>query len=113
MALPDAGAKIDCVYARDGIYALEKLADKSFRPNIIFLDINMPRMNGIDCLVELKKIKELENVPVYMYSTSSETGIVEKCKQLGATSFIEKLPSIDKLQVVFNDIFKNLGTSEP
>jgi CheY-like chemotaxis protein len=80
-----------CIFANDGIYALEKIkTDESFVPNFIFIDINMPRMNGIECLAEIKKIKRLQKVPVYMYSTFAGKAIVEECKKLGATGFIKK-----------------------
>jgi CheY-like chemotaxis protein len=80
-----------CFFANDGMSALEKLTtDNSFVPDIIFIDMNMPGINGMESLAEIKKITHLQNVPIYMYSTSTEKRIVEVCKKLGATGFIKK-----------------------
>lgn len=82
---------IQCVFANDGVLALEKIkSNPSFIPALIFIDINMPRMSGVQCLSEIKKIKHLQNVPIYMYSTAAEKAIVEQCKKYGATGFIKK-----------------------
>ncbi len=107
MATKEISAGIHCVFASDGVDALEKIhACTSFVPNFILVDINMPRMNGIKCLVELKKIPRLANVPVYMYSTSAAPAIVEECKKLGAVNFIKKYIDINDLkQELFNIIY--------
>ncbi|HVX25612.1 MAG TPA: response regulator [Parafilimonas sp.] len=82
---------IQCVFANDGVLALEKIkSNPSFIPALIFIDINMPKMSGVQCLSEIKKIKHLQNVPIYMYSTAAEKVIVEQCKKYGATGFIKK-----------------------
>src|SRR5258708_2806892 len=84
MAMKRAYPFAECVFANDGIYALEKFrTDSSFLPHIIFIDINMPRMNGIQCLLEIKKLSRLRHIPAYMYSTSAERSIVEECLQIG------------------------------
>jgi len=44
--------------------------DQQSRPDFIFLDINMPEQNGYEVLIELKSIKELESIPVYIFSTA-------------------------------------------
>ena len=57
MALENLENCYKCIFAKDGIEALEILKNEEiFIPDIIFLDLNMPRMNGIDCLYEIKKI---------------------------------------------------------
>jgi len=105
--LDDASIKAECVFANDGIYALEKIKDASFSPHIIFIDINMPRMNGIDFLKELKKADHLFHVPVYMYSTSAEESVVEESKKLGAAGFIKKNTNVNLAQQEFQKIFTN------
>src|SRR5689334_16627462 len=86
MVLQEVYERAECFFASDGFAALQKIkVNTSFLPHLIFIDINMPRMNGIQCLAEIRKIKRLEDVPVYMYSTSAEKVIVDTCKELGAT----------------------------
>jgi len=97
MALEDMKQKISCTYARDGIEALRKLEDIHFRPDYIFIDMNMPRMNGNKCLEEIKKIDRIKEVPVFMYSTSADPSIVAETRQLGAAGFIVKPTSILEL----------------
>ena len=91
LVMREISDNITCVFANDGVSALEIIkADDSFIPDWIFIDVNMPRMNGIRCLAEIKKFKHLQHVPVFIYSTSAETSVVEESKRMGATGFIKK-----------------------
>lgn len=110
--MKEAYSEAHCVLAKDGIQALEKLRDASFTPDIIFVDINMPRMNGTELLMELKKISRLSNTPVFMYSTSDEQEIVATCKNLGASGFVKKYADTDDVKKEFVQIISNLTTSE-
>ncbi|POY37326.1 response regulator [Solitalea longa] len=109
IALEDILPLAECVFALDGFYALQKINDDAdFSPNFIFIDINMPRMNGIQCLKEIKKIPHLKHIPIYMYSTSAEPPIVEECINSGACGFIKKEVSIADLQNKLCEIFLNI-----
>nr|WP_293833261.1 response regulator [uncultured Arsenicibacter sp.] len=106
LALQKVDPAITCLFANDGIDALTKLRqDESFIPHYIFLDLNMPRMNGRQCLIELKKITRLSLVPVIMYSTSSELKDIQETKALGATDYVAKPPSISILTQALAHIF--------
>jgi CheY-like chemotaxis protein len=103
MALQEFNDSIHCSFADDGVKALEKLkVDQSFLPSCIFIDINMPRMNGVECLEQIKKIIRLKSVPVCMFSTSADPSIVAKTRDLGAVDFIVKPASISALSTLLS-----------
>ena len=110
MAAERIGVIVKCEFSNDGFLALEKLRDPNFKPDIIFIDINMPRMNGVDCLHEIKKIEHLKNIPAYMYSTSADPYITQSCVKLGAIGVIKKLPSIALLSEKLAKVFSELNT---
>jgi chemosensory pili system protein ChpA (sensor histidine kinase/response regulator) len=74
--------------AKDGIDALEKIGDT--RPDIIVLDIEMPRMNGYELLSALKAQKEYEDIPVVILTSRSSYKHREKAISLGANGFVVK-----------------------
>ncbi|QLC65065.1 response regulator [Flavobacterium sp. LPB0248] len=78
---------------------LNALSDSSVVPSVIFLDLNMPGKNGFDVLEELRKSDDKKDIPVVIYSTSSEPGNIERCLNLGANCFITK-------PVLMSDIIK-------
>ena len=91
LALEEVDATIRCHVANDGVEALQQLSEeKNFRPDYIFLDLNMPRMNGRQCLAAIKKLNSLRDIPVVIYSTSSDQKDMADTKQLGATDYIVK-----------------------
>ncbi len=77
----------------------------STQPDIIFLDINMPCMNGIECLSELRKKKNMRNIPVVMFTTSSTRKDIETTYANGAKLFLTKPKSIKELSKKVYKIF--------
>ena len=59
-------------------------------PDILFLDLNMPRKNGFECLTEIKQNKKLKDLPVVIFSTSFEQEVVNLLYDNGAHFFIRK-----------------------
>jgi len=113
LAWRQVSPSMECVYANDGIYGLEKLKKEPYLiPGLIFIDINMPRMNGVECLKEIKKIGRLQHVPVYMYSTAADTVIINECKRLGATDVIKKSPGMSELENTLSAILSNHKIAE-
>ena len=106
-ALKRSDRSVSCVFANDGIHALEKInAEKSFVPDFIFIDLNMPRMNGQECLMNIKKIDKLKNIPVYIYSTLADPLTIAANKKLGAKDFIVKPKTISELTTVLSKLLK-------
>ena len=109
MAVREISDSIDCFFADDGVKALEELRKDDFLPDCIFIDINMPRMNGIECLEKIKTIRRLEPVPVCIFSTSDNPDIVRQSKQSGAKDFIVKPASISVLTKLLDRFINSNG----
>jgi CheY-like chemotaxis protein len=77
--------------------ALQQLSADTLHPDIIFLDLNMPEMNGQQFLSEIKKNNKLRDIPVIVLSTSSHPPTISLTKDLGAEDFITKPDSFDDL----------------
>jgi len=94
-----------CITAFDGQEALSKLTNGIAQlPDFIFLDLNMPRMNGKECLTEIRKHDNLHNIPVIIYSTSAEKKDVDETMRLGATFFLQKPNRFDDLSAALANI---------
>jgi CheY-like chemotaxis protein len=111
MAVSRLDTPFHCKFADDGTKALEIIhSDPDFKPDFIFLDINMPLMNGPQCLEEIRKIERLKQVPVYMCSTSADAYIHQKYLALGANGVIEKASGIEEIKETLDEIlFKRHG----
>jgi len=96
--------------ATDGVQALEKLKGEHYRPHLIFLDLNMPRMHGLDCLKHIREISWLNKCPVIVYSTSSNPQDISKCRQAGADDYIVKG---NEMSVIRQDLSQALKKYNP
>ncbi|APG60636.1 response regulator [Christiangramia salexigens] len=76
--------------ARDGKEALDKLNHKYKLPDVIFLDLNMPAMNGIEFLRILKNDETLQFIPAIILTTSNNRRDVLECYKLGIAGYIIK-----------------------
>lgn len=63
---------------------------QGYIPDFIFLDVNMPLINGLDCLKELRTIDRLEKTKIYMFSTTTQRLFEDRARNLGAAGFIVK-----------------------
>jgi CheY-like chemotaxis protein len=97
-ALKEVNPSIICYNAMNGEDALRQLTmDVMMLPDLIFLDMNMPKLNGKQVLRELKKTRSLINIPVIMYSTSFAPRDIEEIKELGAVFYLLKPSRFDDL----------------
>lgn len=104
-ALREIDPTIICLVAPGAMEALSILKKQSPLPDYIFLDINMPMMDGKQCLRTLKSIPEFQEIPVIMYSTSTDTREIRECYNLGAVDFLIKPHSYEKLVNDLSSIF--------
>ena len=112
LALQGVGTSTKLEFANDGVEAITRiLNDTSFLPHCIFIDLNMPRMNGQQCLQELRKIDRIKHVPIVMYSTTVNPQYLADALNHGATDFIEKPITIEALTESLSRIFSMLQKS--
>lgn len=69
---------------------MEKLRNPPPSPQVVFLDINMPKYSGSEVLEEIRASEDFKGLPVVMYSTSSDPIMIEKLRVLGADLYIPK-----------------------
>jgi len=79
---------VDALY--DAREAIDKLIENVLSPDVIFLDLNMPIMDGFQFLREIKSNLDLKHIPVIVLSTSSHEDTIQATKNLGANDFITK-----------------------
>ncbi len=72
-------------------------ASQSPRPDLILLDLNMPKLHGKDALKEIKKAHDLRSIPVVILSTSNEEHNISECYCLGASAYIVKPTRFEEL----------------
>ena len=102
----DISDSIKCVSAINGQEALHALQSSNPLPDFIFLDLNLPRMSGTQCLAELKKMERVSSIPVIIYSTSKSEDDREKTKELGSVYFLTKPSSMVELRKELEFVFE-------
>ena len=76
--------------AKDGEEGLQALEDKSKLPDLILLDLNMPKVSGIEFLSILKKNDTIKHIPVVILTTSDNQKDLEECYRLGVSGYVLK-----------------------
>jgi len=85
-----------CTVFNNAEFALSKLRDIAFESDIVFLDLNMPRMDGLQFLEVVREQEHLKNVPIIIFSTSPLIE-VSKSRLLNVTGMVEKPESFEAL----------------
>lgn len=96
----------NCVTAINGQDALEKL--ENYLPDVIFLDLNMPLMNGFQFLERRKQHNELKHIPVIILSTSSDPRSIQDAIRYGAKDFITKPDTLSGWELVLKKALSSL-----
>lgn len=102
----------ECVLstAPNGVEALRLLSGMPGNvPDVIFMDINMPQMNGRELLPRMKKLPGLRTVPVVVYSTSTSKDDQRHMLELGADSYLIKPVSYLQLCIELKEKLQSLG----
>jgi len=112
-ALQKNNISSDIVVVRDGEEAIEYLfgtgsfcsRDTSIMPHVIFLDINLPKLDGINVLKRIRADSRTNTIPVVMLTSSNEESDITRCYSHGANSFICKPVEFDQ----FVEVTRQMG----
>lgn len=89
----------------DGVYLMDYLnTDDAILPNVLFLDLNMPRKSGLECLKEMKKNNKFNDIAIAIYSTSASEEDIEKTFVMGANIYIKKPNDFKTLKKVLQEV---------
>lgn len=110
-AVKHCDPNIELMFATDGVQALEILDASTVLPDVIFLDYNMPRMNGLECLKRLKANHAFKDIPTVMYTTSGDREQEKVLLLLGADHYMQKTVSFTGLCDELSRLFDLLSKS--
>jgi CheY-like chemotaxis protein len=103
------------ITVHDGEQLMNYLSENSDHlPDVLFLDINMPRKNGFECLSEIKENKKLKDIPIVMFSTSYprdinyEQEIINRLLKIGAYDYIRKPDDFSRLKQAIRAALTNV-----
>lgn len=97
-ALDEFHISVCFTIVNDGEQLMKHLQKKSTHPDVLFIDMNMPRKNGFECLEEIKRTEKLKSIPVIIFSTYYDRDIVNMLYQKGAQYYIQKPRDFGKLK---------------
>ncbi len=108
-ALSQMTMRYNLNFAHDGIEALDFLHRRgkfsaARRPDVILLDLNMPRMDGREVLAEIKQDHDLKLIPVVVLTTSADEDDLRQCYDSGVNSFVTKPPDLQQFMNVIKAI---------
>lgn len=107
-ALTETQLPVTLTRAADGDEALALLHKTTVsreRPDVILLDLNLPRVSGFEVLEGIRDRRDLAKIPVYVLSTSAVVRDRERALELGARDFHTKPSSFDGLMTLLQSIF--------
>src|SRR6187402_2662366 len=94
----------------DGVYLMEYLMKEDTPvPDILFLDLNMPRKGGIECLQEIRQTEKYKKLAIAIYSTSSAPPDMEKTFINGANVYIRKPNDFGSLRSVLDKVLQSVS----
>lgn len=102
-AVSELAEPVNFSAVHDGEQLMQLLINETGKlPDILFLDLNMPRKNGFECLTEIKQNKKLKDLPVVIFSTSGSHDSMSILFKTGADVYIRKPGNLAQLVQVIN-----------
>jgi two-component system, response regulator len=98
----EIGARL--VIARDGAEAIDQLLTAGIRPRVIFLDLKLPKIDGIEVLRRIRGEERTKGIPVVVLTSSQEERDITECYKLGVNSYVVKPVEFDKFYKTVSDL---------
>lgn len=95
----------------NGEHLMQLLNSDEPLPDILFLDINMPRKNGFECLLEIMETHELKTLPVVIMSTAFNQNINDRLRKNGASQYIRKCTNFSEFKALIGSSLQLIGKS--
>lgn len=92
------------VHLKDGAEALDFIFAEGNKPRVIFLDLKMPKINGIQVLERIKSDERTKTIPVVILTSSKEDPDIQTCYALGANSYVVKPVSFESFVKAVSDL---------
>jgi DNA-binding NarL/FixJ family response regulator len=92
-------------FAHNGEHLMSLLRSEDL-PDVLFLDLNMPLKNGIECLEEIRGDEKLKDLPVVIFSTSSHPGTINQMYEIGAQLYVRKPNDFTHLRKAIHAVLK-------
>ncbi len=90
----------------------ELLSETAAQPNVIFLDLKMPMMDGFECLADIRDLDKYLNTPVIIYSTSYHPKEIDRLKEMGASLYLQKPSSYNQLKTLLHKCLRYVNNAE-
>lgn len=104
-AFDEIKIKTDVQIVKDGMELMKYLNKSDNKlPHILFLDLNMPRKTGMECLKEIKENNQFDNIAIVIYSTSASEHDIEQTFVHGANVYIKKPNDFATLKKVLTEV---------
>lgn len=108
-AVSDTSLEYEVEHVRNCEELLAYLENNHMMPDVVFLDINMPGVNGMDCLRIIRESESFSGVPVFMYSNSSNKLHIQQSRDSGADLYIIKQSSFERTKSIFRMVLSTVS----
>jgi two-component system response regulator len=98
----EIGARL--LIARDGAEAIERVLTEGLRPRVIFLDLKLPKIDGMEVLRRIRADERTKKIPVVVLTSSQEERDITESYKLGVNSYVVKPVEFDKFYKTVSDL---------
>ena len=113
-AVKELNIDADIQVVRDGRQLLDLLScDKEDKPDYLFLDLNMPKLSGFECLNHVRRHCDFDCMKIIILSGSVNVGEIDDAYDLGANYFLTKPSDLSEFKAYLLHIFNNKSTTPP